>query len=493
MASMYHSTRSTVKECSAKRAVLDGLAPDGGLYVTDALGATSIDLDRVVAQTYSENAALILKTLLDDYTDEEIAACVEAAYGDTFAAPETVPVVNVGDDHILELFFGPTSAFKDVALQMLPQLMSRAAASTSERIMILAATSGDTGKAALAGFADTEGLGITVFFPHGGTSEIQRLQMVTQQGGNVAVGAVRGNFDDTQSAVKQIFSDEGLRARLHDEGIVLSSANSINIGRLAPQVVYYFDAYAQLVRQDAIRCGDKVDFCVPTGNFGDVLAGYFALRMGLPVRRLIVASNENNVLTDFLTTGVYDRNRPFHKTISPSMDILISSNLERLLYYMSDGNVELVAKLMDDLAKTGRYEIPAAMLARIQEVFSCGFADDDEARAAMKECFDETGYVLDPHTAVAWRVSQRTPKADGVARVVLSTASPYKFCRDVCRALGLPGEGSDFDCMRELEDASKTKAPGALATLEGATVRFDDVMDVDEMSAYVERKCGELL
>lgn len=493
MASMYHSTRSTVKECSAKRAVLDGLAPDGGLYVTDALGETSIDLDRVIAQTYSENAALILKTLLDDYTDEEISSCVEAAYGNTFAAKETTPVVSVGDDYVLELFHGPTSAFKDVALQMLPQLMSRAAALASERIMILAATSGDTGKAALAGFADTPGLGITVFFPHGGTSEIQRLQMVTQHGDNVAVGAVHGNFDDTQSAVKRIFSDKELQARLREQGIVLSSANSINIGRLAPQVVYYFDAYAQLVRQGAIECGDKIDFCVPTGNFGDVLAGYFALRMGLPVRKLIVASNANNVLTDFLTTGVYDRNRPFHKTISPSMDILISSNLERLLYYMSDGNADLVAKLMDDLAQTGRYEVPADMLERIQATFLCGFASDDEARTAMKECFEETGYVLDPHTAVAWCVSQNTPKADGVARVVLSTASPYKFCRDVCRALGLPAEGNDFDCMRELESASKTKAPEALAALENATVRFDDVMDADEMPLYVERKCGDLL
>lgn len=493
MASMYHSTRSTVKECSAKRAVLDGLAPDGGLYVTDALGETSIDLDRVVAQSYRENAALILKTLLDDYADDEISACVDAAYGTTFAATETTPVVSVGDDYVLELFHGPTSAFKDVALQMLPQLMSRAAGQASERIMILAATSGDTGKAALAGFADTPGLGITVFYPHGGTSEIQRLQMVTQQGGNVAVGAVRGNFDDTQSAVKRIFSDEALRERLREQGVVLSSANSINIGRLAPQVVYYFDAYAQLVRRGAIQCGDRIDFCVPTGNFGDVLAGYFALRMGLPVRKLIVASNANNVLTDFLTTGVYDRNRPFHKTISPSMDILISSNLERLLYYMSDGDADLVAKLMGDLAQTGRYEVPADMLERIQAVFSCGFADDAEATSVMKECFEENGYVLDPHTAVAWRVSQRVPKEDGVARVVLSTASPYKFCRDVCRALDISCDGTDFDCMRELEAKSGTRAPQALAALEDATVRFDDVMDANEMSSYVERKCGELL
>ncbi|MFR5000328.1 MAG: threonine synthase [Slackia sp.] len=493
MASMYHSTRSTVKECSAKRAVLDGLAPDGGLYVTDELGRTRIDLDRIVGQSYRENAALILKTLLDDYTDEEIAACVQAAYGDTFDAPETTPAVKVGDSFVLELFHGPTSAFKDVALQMLPQLMSRAAEQTSERIMILAATSGDTGKAALAGFADTDGLGIVVFYPHGKTSEIQRLQMVTQKGGNVAVGAVRGNFDDTQSAVKRIFSDEALRERLHERGIVLSSANSINIGRLAPQVVYYFDAYAQLVRSGAVECGERVDFCVPTGNFGDVLAGYFALRMGLPVRKLIVASNANNVLTDFLTTGVYDRNRPFHKTISPSMDILISSNLERLLYYMSDGDTALIKRLMDELAETGRYTVPEAMMERIRKVFSCGFADDDAARAAMKACFDETGYVLDPHTAVAWHVSRAIPQDGAAARVVLSTASPYKFCRDVGDALGLDAGGTDFDCMRALEKASGTHAPAALAALEAAQVRFDDTMEADGMADYVERKCGELL
>lgn len=493
MASMYHSTRSNAMECSAKRAVLDGLAPDGGLYVTDELGRTPIDLGRVVAQTYRENAADILGTLLDDYTAEEIEACVDAAYGKTFASKEVTPLVSVGDDYILELFWGPTSAFKDVALQMLPQLMSRAASQTSERIMILAATSGDTGKAALAGFADTPNLGITVFYPHDGTSEIQRLQMVTQAGDNVAVGAVRGNFDDTQSAVKRIFGDEELRARLAKQNVVLSSANSINIGRLAPQVVYYFDAYAQLVRQGAIACGDRVDFCVPTGNFGDVLAGYFARRMGLPVRKLIVASNANNVLTDFLATGVYDRNRPFYKTISPSMDILISSNLERLLYYMSDGNASYVASLMNDLAETGRYKVSDEMLERIQKVFDCGFATDDEAREVMRSCFDEHGYVLDPHTAVAWHVSRNTPKEDGVARIILSTASPYKFCRDVCAALGVTSEGSDFDCMRTLEAASKTHAPAALSALEAASVRFEDVMNADDMSAYVEEKCGELL
>ncbi len=493
MTSMYHSTRNADACVSAKRAVLNGLASDGGLYVTDALGETKIDLERVVTNTYRENAAYILGTLLDDYSAEEIESCVKAAYKGTFETDDVAPVVKVGDAFVLELFRGPTSAFKDVALQMLPQLMSRAAQGSGEKIMILAATSGDTGKAALAGFANTPGLGITVFYPHNGTSEIQRLQMVTQAGDNVAVAAVEGNFDDTQSAVKRIFGDEALRERLAAQNTVLSSANSINIGRLAPQVVYYFDAYAQLVRAGEIACGDAVEFCVPTGNFGDVLAGYFAKRMGLPVGKLIVASNCNNVLSDFLTEGVYDRNREFFKTISPSMDILISSNLERLLYYASDGAAGFVAGLMDDLAKTGRYQVPDEVLARIQETFACGWASDEQAEAAMKECHDATGYVLDPHTACAWHVSKMHPHSEGVPRVVLSTASPYKFCHDVCEALGLVAPQDDFACMRELEGASETKAPAALAALENADERFGDVIAVSDMSSYVETKCGELL
>ncbi|ACV22626.1 threonine synthase [Slackia heliotrinireducens] len=490
MASIYHSTRGTDQVCGAKEAVLNGIAPDGGLYVTDALGSAALDLNKVVGQTFQQIAADVLATLLDDYTREEIESCVDAAYVGTFDAPEVTPLVPVEDQYVLELFHGPTSAFKDVALQMLPQLMSRATG--EQHIMILTATSGDTGKAALAGFANTPGLGISVFFPHGGTSAIQRLQMVTQPGDNVAVAAVRGNFDDTQSTVKAIFADKELAARLAEKNIVLSSANSINVGRLAPQVTYYFDAYAQLVRAGKINVGDEVEFCVPTGNFGDVLAGYFAKNMGLPVAKLIVASNANNILTDFLTTGVYDRNRPFHKTISPSMDILISSNLERLLYYASKGDTAYVAQLMADLKETGRYEVREDILAGIRELFDCGCADDDMARESMAECYKQTGYVLDPHTAVGWNVSKRIP-CKAAARVVLSTASPFKFCRDVCDALGFNAEGSDFDCLRELEKQTGLAAPAALAALESADVRFEDVIAKDEMPAFVEAKCGELL
>lgn len=508
MASNYHSTRSKAHECGAKRAILDGLAPDGGLYVTDALDEVRIDLDELIAArregTYLDVACTVLGALLDDYTPEEMRACVQGAYGSwPNGTANVTPVVGLGEgEWVLELFRGPTSAFKDVALQMLPRLMSCAAAGSDERIMILTATSGDTGKAALDGFADVPGIGICVFYPEGGTSEIQRLQMVTQEGRNVAVAAVRGNFDDAQSTVKRIFGDAELADRLATRGITLSSANSINVGRLAPQVAYYFDAYAQLVIAGSIQMGDELDFCVPTGNFGDVLAGYYAKRMGLPVRTLIVASNANNVLTDFLTTGVYDRNRPFHKTISPSMDILISSNLERLLYYESGGDCELVARLMADLAETGRYEVPADLLARIQETFACGCATDDEARDAIRRVFYEQRYLMDPHTAVAWHVSRNTPKTPGVERVVLSTASPYKFCRDVCDALGLEGlaKADDFACMHALEEeaariglAAFEAAPAALASLEGAEVRFNDVLDASHMIDYVERKTGELL
>lgn len=510
MASMYHSTRSAAEPCTAKRAVLNGIAPDGGLYVTDALGTKTIPLDELPAWTYRQTAFHVLTALLDDYTSEEISASVEAAYGETFDAEKVTPVVPVGDNYVLELFHGPTSAFKDVALQMLPQLMKHAATQTDERIMILAATSGDTGKAALAGFAGTPGLGITVFYPHGGTSEIQRLQMVTQDGDNVAVCAVKGNFDDTQSTVKAIFADTALKRRLADQGIVLSSANSINIGRLAPQVTYYFHAYGQLIANGIISQGNQVDFCVPTGNFGDVLAGYFAKRMGLPVRTFIVASNRNNILTDFLTSGIYDRNRPFFKTISPSMDILVSSNLERLLYYIASDALEAgedldghatacsyVASLMKSLADTGRYQVTDTVLHRIQALFTCGWASDTETRKTIGTCFDTNGYVLDPHTAVAWHVSENTPDTGSAARIILSTASPYKFCREACIALGIDldrnGFDDDFACMRKLEDRTGTHAPSALAMLENKPVRFDDVIVKEDMPEYVERACKELL
>ena len=502
--SLYHSTRSRAEECSAKEAIRQGLAPDGGLYVSDDLGSAKVDVDGLAELDYAAIARNVLGLLLPDYTADEIAACVDEAYTGTFASPEVTPVVPLAKApgeaadpraYVLELYHGPTSAFKDVALQMLPRLMARAQATAGagEKIMIVTATSGDTGKAALAGFADAPGCGITVFYPEGKVSRVQELQMTTQAGGNVAVAAVRGNFDDAQSAVKRIFADRALAARLAEAGIVLSSANSINVGRLVPQVVYYFAAYAQLLRAGAITAGDAVEFCVPTGNFGDVLAGYYAKLLGLPVSKLVVASDKNNVLFDFLTTGVYDRNRPFFTTTSPSMDILISSNLERMLYYLSGGDCELIARLMADLAETGRFEVPAELLAKIQETFACGWADEDEVAGAIAASWRDNNYLIDPHTACGYHVmEQLAPASNARARVLLSTASPYKFPRAVAEALGLDVPADDFACMEVLAQATGTVPPAQLAELRHKPELHHDVVDVEGMSAFVEQAAGRL-
>ncbi len=499
----YHSTRSKVPACTSKEAIRTGIAPDGGLFVSDDLGRVQIDIDTLATKSYTQLACEVMGALLPDYSADEIAACVDEAYTGTFASPEVTPVVPLEHapnadgcpTYVMELFGGPTSAFKDVALQMLPRLMARTAGAEGERIMIVTATSGDTGKAALAGFADAAGCGITVFYPEGKVSRVQNLQMSTQEGANVAVCGVRGNFDDAQSAVKRIFADTELAQRLREQGCVLSSANSINVGRLVPQVVYYFAAYAQLLRAGSIKPGGAVEFCVPTGNFGDILAGYYAKRMGLPVAKLIVASDKNNVLFDFLTSGTYDRKRPFFTTTSPSMDILISSNLERMLYYLADGDCEAVADLMAKLANEGDYTVPADMLARIREVFDCGWADEDQVAAAIKRCWDENGYVIDPHTACGYHTLEQLAASEGTAaRVLLSTASPYKFPKAVASALGLFCPPDDFACMKVLEEHTNTTAPAQLAELEKKPVRFTDVVDVPEMGSYVERAaaaCGE--
>ena len=490
--SFYHSTRSSADPVTSKQAILAGIAPDGGLYVSDELGEKTVALDTVCAQTYHDTARLVLGTLLDDYADAELARCVEAAYGAQWDTEAVCPVTPLGADWLLELYHGPTCAFKDVALQMLPQLMGVARGADGERIMIVTATSGDTGKAALDGFAGVRGMGVTVFYPAGKVSDVQRLQMVTQAGDNVAVCAVEGTFDDCQGQVKRVFADRELAGRLADRGVALSSANSINVGRLAPQVTYYFDAYAQLVRRGAVSVGDEVTFCVPTGNFGDVLAGYYAKRLGLPVRRLVVASNANDVLADFLTTGTYDRRRDFHKTISPSMDILVSSNLERLLYFASDGDCELVSSLMADLAEKGVYTVPGRVMDGIREVFACGRADDAATRATIRDTWHELGVLIDPHTAVAKCVLDATP-ADGSARVCLSTASPYKFSADVLDALGEKGAGMDgFACMDALEALTGTVAPAQLSGLRGRAVLHDDVCDPEGVGTFVEAACARV-
>lgn len=499
----YHSTRSHEAPLTSKEAIRRGIAPDGGLYVSDELGCTQIPLAGLSEMGYLNLAREVLAALLTDYAPEEIAACVSEAYEETFADAEITPVKRLAPanadgvpTHVLELWHGPTSAFKDVALQMLPRLMARTGSNDGagdEKIMIVAATSGDTGKAALAGFADAPGVGITVFYPEGKVSRVQELQMSTQEGANVAVCGVRGNFDDAQTAVKQIFADRELAERLATQGVMLSSANSINVGRLVPQVVYYFAAYAQLLRSGDISCGDEVEFCVPTGNFGDILAGYYAKRLGLPVARLIVASDANNVLFDFLTTGTYDRKRPFFTTTSPSMDILVSSNLERMLYYLSDGDVELVSRLMGQLADEGSYTLPDELLSKIREVFACGWADEDEVARAIKACWDENGYLIDPHTACGYHVLSHMPAVPGSkARILLSTANPYKFPRAVAGALGLFCPPDDFACMQVLEKATGTCAPARLAELQDKPVLHTDVVDIDGMASFVEQAAGGL-
>ena len=480
----FQSTRSDLR-ATAPEAVLRGLAPDGGLYVDPAISFGDFDVRGCLTLSPLEQAAKILSHLLPGFGD--MRALVHRAYDGRFASPELTPLVPVGDDYVLELFHGPTAAFKDVALCMLPQLMTAARGLTGmrDKTVILTATSGDTGKAALEGFHDVPGTGIMVFFPHQGVSAVQEAQMLTQEGSNVAVCAVRGNFDDCQTAVKQVFSRYADSAPL--PGVRLSSANSINIGRLAPQVVYYFLAYASLMKRGRIRYGDDVDYVVPTGNFGDILAGWYAKQLGLPVGRLVCASNANRVLTDFLTTGVYDRRREFYKTSSPSMDILVSSNLERLLFYAADGDTACVKNDMLHLQSSGYYEISAKALDFIRKDFSAYCCDESETLSEIRRCFGENGYLPDTHTAVALHAAQAYKKAEssGAPVVVLSTASPFKFPTAVLTALGETPEGDAFAQMAKLSQVSGLEAPASLACLQGRTYLHNDVIEKSDISDYV--------
>ena len=486
----YHSTRGE-ERCSPKEAVLKGIASDGGLFVWDDLDQVQLDLHTFLQLDYPGMVQTLFRRLLWDYSEEELAACALAAYGDTFDDERITPLVFAGKQPVLELFHGPTSAFKDVALCMLPQLMSRALAGRDEKVMIVTATSGDTGKAALSGFQDAENIGITVFYPQGKVSAIQRLQMVTQPGRNVSVCAIEGNFDDAQSSVKALFQSEGARRLKEEEHIVLSSANSINIGRLIPQIVYYFAAYQQLLQQEKIQWGEEISFCVPTGNFGNVLAGYYAKLLGLPIRHLIVAANENKVLDDFLRTGIYDRNRSFHTTISPSMDILISSNLERMLYYMCGKDSEKIRGWMDELAQTGRYQVDEETLQKIRDVFLSGHCDNAQTSLQIERVYRSCGYVMDPHTAVGSYVLEQLALTEPC--VLLSTASPYKFTRDVLKALQVEAAADDFVCMEQLSELTKTSIPQGLYALKSMEERFSDVIEVTDMEAYVCAKAKEVL
>ena len=492
----YISTRGNNQKMTSAQAIIAGLADDGGLFVPDELPQVDMEFIKGLTKlSYQERAARVLGCFLTDYTDEEIKGCVERAYGGGKFDDAAVAPLNIMEDvSVLELWHGPTSAFKDMALQLLPQLLSTALKKTGEKnqVLILVATSGDTGKAALEGFRDVEQTKIIVFYPENGVSRIQKLQMVTQQGENVAVTAVKGNFDDAQSGVKAIFSDREFNAKLNEAGVSLSSANSINWGRLVPQIVYYFSAYADLLKAGVIRAGDEISFTVPTGNFGDILAGYYALRMGLPVKKLICASNTNNVLTDFLTTGVYDRNRDFFETISPSMDILISSNLERLLYHVTNDAAQ-VAEWMKSLAETGRYDVGAEVLAKIQATFGCDWADDQKTMETINAVYGERKYIADTHTAVAWDSAHKYMlQGNAEPMVVVSTASPYKFNESVLTALGEAIEGMDeFQLLDKLQSMNSFKIPAGLAALKNAEVRHGNVVEKTAMPQAVAAFAGQ--
>ena len=472
----YQSTRDKNLKASSAQAILNGLAPDGGLYTMPSFDEVKFDYTTVLNMDTMSMSTKILSKLLPDFSEAEMAKLVHDGYTGKFETDHLTPTVPVGEDFILELFRGPTSAFKDVALSMLPRLMtaSKEKLGVDDEIMILTATSGDTGKAAMEGFCDVPGTKIIVFYPHGGVSAVQQAQMATQAGENVCVCAVRGNFDDAQTGVKKIFSAVSKDQLLEGKGVRLSSANSINIGRLAPQVVYYYRAYADLVQAGRIQPGDKVDYVVPTGNFGDILAGYYAKQMGLPVGKLVCASNENNVLTDFLTTGTYTAKREFFKTTSPSMDILVSSNLERLLYHVTGSDAE-VAGFMQQLAATGSYTVRPETLAAIQETFSCGWSSEAEVAGEIRSRYEKDGYLCDTHTAVAFHVAAQK-KRQGVPMVVLSTASPFKFPRSVLSALGKAAPENDSEAMQQLEAATGHAAPASLAALRSKPERFDTVI-----------------
>lgn len=488
----YVSTRDVSRRLTASQAIVEGLGRDGGLYLPEQIPQiTTEEIKALAALSYPERAAKIMKRYLDEFTEEELLGFAKNAYGPAkFDTPAAAPVVKLTENtYIQELWHGPTCAFKDMALQMLPYLLAASLKKTGEEktVCILVATSGDTGKAALEGFRDVDRTKILVFYPDGGVSDMQKLQMVTQEGKNVGVCAVRGNFDDAQTGVKRIFSDEALREELAGRGYFLSSANSINWGRILPQVVYYISAYCDLVRDGKLSMGDKVNFCVPTGNFGDILAAYYAKRMGLPVGKLICASNCNDVLTDFLRTGVYDKNRPFHTTMSPSMDILVSSNLERLLFDLSGENDAEVKGYMDALAKTGKYEVSDAIKAALADQFWGGFCGEAGTSAAIAKYYKENGYLIDTHTAVAANVMEQYRKATGdkTVTVFVSTASPYKFCDHVLRAIGETPAGDGVELLDQLHETTGTAIPRRLAALKGKARRFDLTCEKPGMDSVV--------
>ena len=484
---MYKSTRDENNVVTASQAILQGLADDGGLYVPVDLPKLEINFQELKDYTYQEMAFKVLREFLDDFSDEQLQACIDGAYDEKFDSELIAPLKGADGNYYLELFHGSTIAFKDMALSILPYLMTTAGTINNNEndIVILTATSGDTGKAAMAGFADVPGTEIIVFYPNGGVSSIQERQMLTQTGENTHVLAVEGNFDDAQTKVKELFNDREFRAELLESGKQFSSANSMNIGRLVPQIVYYFYAYAQLVKQNEIQAGDLVDFVVPTGNFGNILAAYYAKEIGLPVGKLICASNDNTVLYDFFETGEYNAKRDFILTISPSMDILISSNFERLLYHMLGDDTAKLTELMTSLKETGAYSVDASTHAKFAD-FLAQFATEEETMEEIKAVYDSANYVIDPHTAVAAKVGRKLGEVRQNPLVIVSTASPYKFPEAVLNALDIDTTAmSDEDMLAELKAKSNVEYPEAIIELQEAASRDRQVIEVADMKDHV--------
>lgn len=487
----YNSTRNKGICCESAYAIKTGISSDGGLFVPECIPCISEDfISELTKLSYEDRATNVLGLFLTDFSKEELDDCTHSAYTQKkFASKKIAPVYKLDEKrYILELWHGPTCAFKDMALQILPHLLTKSIKKTGEdkKVVILVATSGDTGKAALEGFKDVEGTGIIVYYPNNGVSKIQQLQMATQEGANVKVVAVNGNFDDAQTGVKKIFTDENYKSELAENGVMLSSANSINWGRLAPQIVYYFSAYCDMVNNGEIKLGDKINIVVPTGNFGNILAAYYARTMGLPVNKLICASNSNNVLTEFIKTGIYDRNRKFFTTISPSMDILISSNLERLLYHISGSDDKLVAQYMDSLSKDGRYIVSDSIMKEIADLFYADFCDDFETKETIAKINKEFNYTPDTHTAVAINVYEKYKNAtgDNHKTVIASTANPFKFNESVIDAIS--GENAcrglnEFELLEKLAQISNMQIPASLSELKTKEIRFNTVCNKEDM------------
>ncbi|WP_270246050.1 threonine synthase [Coprococcus sp. AM11-30B] len=491
---LYKSTRDAEKTVTASQAILKGLADDGGLFVPVSIPKLPVSLGELKEMTYQEIAYTVMKEFLTDFTEEELKSCIAKAYDSKFDTEEIAPLAKVEDAYYLELFHGATIAFKDMALSILPHLLTTSAKKNQVKneIVILTATSGDTGKAALAGFADVEGTKIIVFYPKNGVSRVQELQMVTQKGDNTSVVAIHGNFDNAQSGVKAMFENKELEKELNEAGYQFSSANSINIGRLVPQVVYYVYAYAKLLQNEEIAEDEEINVVVPTGNFGNILAAYYAKNMGIPIAKLICASNENKVLYDFFQTGTYDRNREFVLTTSPSMDILISSNLERLIYKISGEDARKDTDLMTELKTKGSYAITGEMKANLAD-FAAGYATEEQVAKTIHDVYEDTGYVMDTHTAVAATVykAYREDSKDDRKTVIASTASPYKFAGSVMSAIDPKYKGQDdFKLIEELQKVSGTELPNAIKEIMNAEIRHNTECDVDQMEQTVKNILG---